>query len=168
MQTPCCGMFCPPWHVLSTNVSIKFDALPACFVTRHVLSPPWAWTARPCGDKTCWKVHPLHVLSPCMFCYHVGMEKNVVIKCAEGSTRCKFCHPFVSTTVVCLSSSLVVCVCVRIYMYFCVCACVRSCVRACLLCRTCSIIPASFSVKLIFCIALSRPQGSCCLLCELC
>lgn len=35
----------------------------------------------------------------------------------------------------------------------------------------CSIIPASFSVKLIFCIALSKPQGYCCLkryeLCEI-
>ena len=61
-------------------------------------------------------------------------------------------------------------------MCVCVCGGVRACVRACVLCVCVwggggggAIIPTSVSVKLKYCIALTRLQGYCCMyLCELC
>ena len=90
---------------------------------------------------------------------------HVVTKRAERFTRCTFCHPFASNTIICLSSFLDVCVCARLFVY--VCARPRGrvwgggggasvrvyCVVLCL------IIPASVSVKLKFRIPLNRLKG---------
>ena len=110
----------------------------------HVMSP-WHILS-PWGDRSCWQVRLLHGLSS-----------------------------FTSTTIICLSCSLDVCVCTCMHVsmcvcmyacmsvYVCVCVCVRASARLLCCFVLCSIILVSFSVKLKFCIALSRPPGSCCL-----
>ena len=109
----------------------------------HVMSP-WHILS-PWGDRSCWQVRLLHGLSS-----------------------------FTSTTIICLSCSLDVCVCTCMHVsmcvcmyacmsvYVCVCVCVRASARLLCCFVLCSIILVSFSVKLKFCIALSRPPGSCC------
>ena len=126
----------------------------------HVLSLRQVLSLR--GDKTCRKVHSLHVLR----------------------------HSFASGTIICLSlPSLCVCVCVcaraRLFVYAraqvclrartCLCVCVCVCVLMCVCpwqrarARECVVVycvvfitSASISAKLKFCIALSRLRGYCC------
>ena len=68
---------------------------------------------------------PCQPVSGCCgrFCHYGTFCHHLVTKHAERSTRCTFCHPFTSNTIISLSFSLGVCVCV--------CVCVRACVRAC-------------------------------------
>ena len=144
-------MFCH-YGTFVTKVTklIKFDALPARFVLRHDLSLR--------GDKTCQKVHSLHVLSLLLQQHYILSFPSVVVcvcvcvcararerarervyvcphymvaKRAERSTRCTFCHSFPSNTIICLSLlSLCVCVCVCVCVCLCVCVCVSVYARA--------------------------------------
>ena len=86
------------------------------------------------GDKTCWKVHSLHVLSPlCQQHYNLSFPSLIVCAC--------------------------VCVCV-LMVHLSIAPHAPACVLLCLV----FIIPASISTKLKFCIALCiyRLWGYCC------
>ena len=93
-----------------------------------------------------------HVLSPrrkrcqiryatCTFYYPGRFCHHVVTNCATRFIRCLFCHPFTSNTIICLFSTLDVCVCVWVCLcvYVHACVCVHVCVCACV----CCVIPMS-------------------------
>ena len=75
--------------------------------------------------------------SLCELCHHAVTNR------AERFTRCTFCHPFTSNTIICIPASLDVCVracvraCVRVCVCVCVCACVCECLCVCVSVRAC-------------------------------
>ena len=159
----------PARFVTEVTKRVKFDALAAYTFCYHVVA------------KGAGKVHSLHDWSIlCKFHYnifpvhsmHVCMRLCV---CVRAYVRACVCLCVRACEFLCLHVRECVRACVRACV-FCVCMCARTCVcvPACLRVRVhecvreCCIvlrfiIPVLFSVKLKFCIALSRPQGYCCL-----
>ena len=109
------------------------------------------------GDKTCWKVHSLHVLSPlCQQHYNLSFPSLV---CVCVSVRACACMCLCVRARTCACEHTCVCVCVDVHLSKELRA--STCVLLCIV----FIIPASVSAKLKFCIALCiyRLRGYSCL-----
>ena len=116
-MSPVAARFVTTVHFVTTVTKhIKFDALPARFVT----------AAR--GDKMCRKVHSLHVLSLLrQQHYNLSFPSLIVCVCLCVCVRARTC-PFVCARAqVCLRARAHVCVCVLM----CVCPWQRACPRVC-------------------------------------
>ena len=96
-------------------------AVTACFVTQHVSN----------------LMHWQHVLSP----------RHVLSSRGEVHSLYVLCNPFGSSTKICLSSFLDVCVCVCVRVRVCVCVCVRVCVRVCVCVCVCVCVRARACVR---------------------
>ena len=124
-----------------------------------------------CHQGVSGLMHCLHVLSHRHFCHHAPKGSLLhVSSTLTSTTLISFHFPQCLCVCVCVwggggGGGGHTCACIRMCVYACMFLCmfVHTCVHVVL----CSIIPASFSVKLEFCIALSRAQG-CLQLCELC
>ena len=112
-----------------------------------------------------------------MFCHADTFCNYMVTKRAERSTRCIFCHPFASNTIIYLSLPTL-CVCVRARTHVClrvdararVCLCVCGCafVRSTARFCVCVVVYCVYYTRLtrrkteMLCMCIYRLRGYCC------